>query len=288
MLRCSSPLLILLAILLSLTGCSRMDLAYRNLDVIIPWTLNDYLTMNAGQKSWFKDRLEQQLAWHCTTQLPGYLDWLARLQQMAGTRQVSDADLQARTEEARQAVTDIARQITPTAVELLRGLDDQQVADMNKALANDLRKRQDKYLKPPLETQVRERAQRLTKRVQAWMGPLSASQQNRIVAWSTALGEQNRQQIDNRAHWQALFMSAMRDRQSPGFAQKIQQLLADRESLWTPEHRQAQARTETETRSLIIDLMSESTPRQREVLTQKIDQVRSNFQALKCLQGAGT
>ena len=30
--------------------------------------------MNAGQKSWFNDTLKEHLAWHCTTQLPGYLD----------------------------------------------------------------------------------------------------------------------------------------------------------------------------------------------------------------------
>ena len=28
--------------------------------------LNDYLDMNAGQKSWFNDTLKQHLAWHCT------------------------------------------------------------------------------------------------------------------------------------------------------------------------------------------------------------------------------
>ena len=84
-----------LAISLALGACSRMGLAYRNLDVIIPWTLSDYLDMNGEQKSWFNDRLKEHLSWHCTTQMPGYLDWLDRLQDMIATNQVTDATLQA-------------------------------------------------------------------------------------------------------------------------------------------------------------------------------------------------
>jgi hypothetical protein len=287
MLRRLKFLVMLLTLSLVLAGCNRVGLAYRNLDVIIPWTLSDYLEMNAGQKSWFNDTLKEHLAWHCTTQLPGYLDWLDRLQQMVDTNQVTDAALQTRTAEAKQAIAESARAITPSAVELLQGLDDQQVQDMEQAFAKDLRKRQDEYLKPPLEQQIKERAERMNKRLDAWLGPLSASQQNRVTAWSIALGEQNQQWIGNRAHWQTLFIAAVKDRHSSDFPQKIEQLLVNRESLWTPEYRQAYAQTEAAARSLIVDLMAESTVQQRQKLTQKIDKVRSDFKALKCLK-AGT
>lgn len=287
MLRRLKFVVMLLTLSLVLAGCNRVGLAYRNLDVIIPWTLSDYLEMNAGQKSWFNDTLKEHLAWHCTTQLPGYLDWLDRLQQMVDTNQVTDAALQTRTAEAKQAIAESARAITPSAVELLQGLDDQQVQDMEQAFAKDLRKRQDEYLKPPLEQQIKERAERMNKRLDAWLGPLSASQQNRVTAWSIALGEQNQQWIGNRAHWQTLFIAAVKDRHSSDFPQKIEQLLVNRESLWTPEYRQAYAQTEAAARSLIVDLMAESTVQQRQKLTQKIDKVRSDFKALKCLK-AGT
>ena len=286
MLRRLKLLVVVLTLSLVLAGCNRVGLAYRNLDVIIPWTLNDYLDMNAGQKSWFNDTLKEHLAWHCTTQLPGYLDWLDRLQQMVDNNQVTDAALQARTVEAKQAIAEVAREITPSAIQLLQGLDDQQVKDMSDALAKDLRKRQDEYLKPPLAQQIKERAERMSKRLDAWMGPLSASQQNRVTAWSIALGEQNQEWIGNRAHWQAQFIDALQQRHSADFPQKIQQLLVDRESLWTPQYRTAYAQTEAAARGLIIDLMAESTPQQRLKLTQKINGVRSDFKALKCLKAA--
>jgi len=88
---------ICLGFALMLGACSRIDLAYRNLDRLVPWSLGDYLDMNREQKTLLDDRLRQHLAWHCQTQLPGYLDWLDRLRTMVADNQVTDQALQQRT-----------------------------------------------------------------------------------------------------------------------------------------------------------------------------------------------
>jgi len=274
----------LITLSLTITACSRVGLAYRNLDVIIPWTLSDYLDMNGEQKGWFNERLKEHLSWHCTTQLPGYLDWLDRLQAMVETNQVTDEALQARTQEAKAAIAQTAREITPSAIELLQGLDDKQVADMNDAFAKDQRKRQDEYLKPPLAEQIKDRSQRMDKRLNDWLGSLSRSQEQRVVTWSNALGDQNQQWLANRVHWQQQFSAAVAQRQSADFPQKIETLLVNRESLWTPAYRQAYANTEAQARGLIVDLMATSTPAQRQRLLKKIDGVRKDFNDLKCLK----
>ena len=276
----------LIILSLALGACSRVGLAYRNLDVIIPWTLNDYLDMSGEQKGWFNERLKEHLDWHCTTQLPVYLDWLDRLQTMVETNQVTDAALQARTREAKAAIAQTAREITPSAVELLQGLDDKQVAEMNDAFAKDLRKRQEEFLKPTLDQQIKQRTERMDKRLDDWLGPLSPAQQQRVVTWSKALGDQNTQWIANRAHWQTQFSAAVAQRHSPDFPRRIETLLVNRESLWTLAYRQAYANTEAQARSLIVDLMAESTPAQRQQLLKKIEGVRKDFNELKCLKSA--
>jgi hypothetical protein len=277
---------VVLAVTLALGACSRVGLAYRNLDVIIPWTLSDYLDMNGEQKSWLDERLKEHLSWHCTTQLPGYLDWLDRLQTMIATNQVTDAALQARAQEAEQAIAETAREITPSAIELLQGLDDKQVAEMNDAFAKDRRKRQEEYLKPTLDQQIKERSARMEKRLNDWLGPLNNTQQQRVTTWSRALGDQNTQWLANRVHWQKQFSAAVAQRQSPQFPQRIETLLINRESLWTPAYRQAFANTESQARSLFVDLMAASTPSQRERLLKKIEGVRKDFSDLKCLKAA--
>jgi hypothetical protein len=277
---------VLLIFTLALGACSRVGLAYRNLDVIIPWTLGDYLDMNGEQKDWFNERLREHLSWHCTTQLPGYLDWLDRLQSMVESNQVTDAALQERTAEAKQAIAQTAREITPSAIELLQGLDDKQVAEMNDAFAKDLRKRQKEYVEPPVAQQIKERGERMEKRLGDWLGPLSDKQKQRVAQWSAALGDQNTQWIANRAHWQQQFSAAVAQRQSPEFPQRIETLLVNRERLWTAVYRTAYANTEAQGRALAVDLMADSTPQQRERLLKKIEGVRKDFNDLKCLKGA--
>lgn len=112
-LRLPKALLMLIVFALALTACSRIDLAYRNLDRLVPWSLGDYLDMNREQKQLLDERLKAHLAWHCKTQLPGYLDWLDRVQLMVANDAVTDENLRQRTVEARQAIGRITEAITP-------------------------------------------------------------------------------------------------------------------------------------------------------------------------------
>lgn len=265
-----------------LVGCSQIGLTYRHLDFIIPWSLNDYLDMNASQKDWLDERLKEHLSWHCTTQIPGYLDWLDRLQGMVENNQVNPEQLKARTAEARQAIATLSKEITPSAVELLRQLDDKQVGEMEAAFAKDLRKHEDEYVDQPLDKQITERAQRMEKRLTPWMGKLNAAQQARVLQWSTSLGEQNRLWIDNRAHWQSLLLAAVKQRNAADFDQKIASLLQDRQTFWTPEYRATYDHTEQAAISLIADLMAQSTAEQRQKLLAKIADVRKDFTDLSC------
>ena len=270
--------------LLLLAGCSQIGLTYRHLNLIIPWSLSDYLAMNASQKDWLDDRLKEHLSWHCTTQIPDYLNWLDRLQNMVETNQVNEDQLKARTAEARQAIATISREITPSAVELLRQLNDQQVAEMQASFDKDLSKHAAEFVDQPLDQQIKDRAQRMEKRLNPWIGKLSSTQRDRVMQWSTSLGEQNRVWIDNRAHWQSLLVAAVKQRQAPDFDQKIAKLLQDRETFWTPEYRKAYDHTEQAAISLITDLMAQSSPEQQQKLLAKIADVRQDFTNLSCLK----
>ncbi|MCW2267642.1 hypothetical protein D3C77_58170 [compost metagenome] len=278
-------LLLLVLPALLVLACSRIDLAYRNLDMLVPWSLNDYLNMNRQQKTWLNQRLKQHLAWHCRTQLPGYLTWIDEVRQMVADNQVTDQQLQLRTQEAKQAIAKVADQITPSAAQLLRAMDDEQVHEMRQAFAEDISERQAKYVKTPLARQIEQRAERMEKRLTPWLGELSSQQRLRIMTWSQGLGEQNRQWIANRANWQAHFSAAMDQRHTDAFEPQLVRLLKNRESLWTPEYRQAYQRTEKAARQLLVDLMAQSSEQQRTHLEQKLDQVRKDFSELKCMKG---
>ncbi|KHL72923.1 lipoprotein [Pseudomonas putida] len=284
-LRLSKALIIATAFALALVACSRIDLAYRNLDRLVPWSLDDYLSMNRDQRSLLDERLKQHLAWHCTTELPGYLDWLDRVRSMVAEGQVTDQALQQRMNEARQAIGRVAEAITPSAAELLRGMSDAQVAQMGEAFREDISERQEKYVDTPLSKQVARRAERMEKRLTPWFGELTAAQRQRVQTWAQALGDQNRQWIANRAHWQQQLMLAMNQRSDASFEPRLAQLLQRKESLWTAQYRAAFENSEQQTRSLLIDLLQQSSPAQRQYLQQRLAKVRTDFSELKCLKG---
>ena len=278
--------LILLCAMLALSACTRLDLAYRNLDVIIPWSLDDYLDLNREQKGWFNDRLAERLNWHCTTQLPNNLALLEKIRQMVADNQVTDERLQALTTEAKAAIAQVAEAVTPSAVELLQGLDDNQVRAMRQAFSEELAERRKTYVEPPLDQQISERARRMEKRLNPWFDKLSDAQKARVMAWSQALGEQNRQRFDNREHWQKLFLAAVEQRDAADFPQRIAQLLQQRERLWTPEYSAVYAHTEQAARDLLVGLAADSTPQQRQQIQEKLTELRQGFAKLKCLNGA--
>jgi hypothetical protein len=77
----------------------------------------------------------------------------------------------------------------------------------------------------------------------------------------------------------------MEQRKSANFEPRLEQLLKNRESLWTPEYRQAYQRNEQAARRLLVDLMAQSSEQQRQHLELKLSQVRKDFSALKCMKG---
>ena len=63
-------------------------------------------------------------------------------------------------------------------------------------------------------------------------------------------------------------------------------MLQHKESLWTPEYQAAYQNTERQARSLLVDLVQQSTPQQRRFLQERLGKVRTDFSDLKCLKGA--
>lgn len=276
-------ILALVACAVVLAGCSRMNLAYRNLDLLIPWSLNDYLDMTREQQTRFRAQLHEHISWHCRTQLPGYLDLIERLQAQVRQGTLDESALRAHYGNAQEAIQAIALEITPTTVQLLRDLDDRQVRELDEQFEKDRQEREKKYLKPPVDQQIHERTDRMQERVEEWLGKVSAAQRQRILQWAHVLGEQNQLWLDNRAQWQRSLVEAVRDRQQPDFDERIARLLQDREVYWTAPYRAAFPDIEQATIDLIVDLYDTADATQRRHLDERLQDMRRDLGSLDCL-----
>lgn len=276
-------LLLLLVLALVVAGCSRINLAYRNLDLLVAWSLNDYLDLNRNQQARLREQLRDHLAWHCRTQLPDDLDALQRVRQQIRQGELDERAIRSHYLDIRQAIKSVAVEITPTTVQLLRELDDRQVSQLAEALARDHQEHQETYLAAPLPQQVRERAERMGKRTERWTGKLNAAQQQRILAWAHALGGQNRLWLENRRHWQTALLEALTERHGPDFEQRIAYLLQERESMETDAYRAALAHNEDATIALISDLYALSDAKQRRHLDNRLQRLGRDLSSLDCL-----
>ena len=275
-------LLLMLGLGLLLSACNRIGLAYRHLDVLVPWWVKSYVELDRHQKRWLDRRLTEHLDWHCRTQLPTYIDWLDQADRLLQSGQTGSAQVAEQLVALSDAQQRIARQVGPTLVELLRGLAPRQVEDLQASVEEKHQVLREKYLGPALPEQIRQRQQRLEKRLSPWLGDLSPQQQARIRTWSVAQGEQNRLWLEDRARWQAELFAALEQRHSAVFDPQVQRLLLQPESLRATAYRRALERSRQALVELLSDLLSGAEPEQRHHLRHRLREVREEFSEQRC------
>ena len=275
-------LLLLLCLSLLISACSRAGLAYRNLDWLVPWRLNDYLNLDSQQQAWLKPRLQTHLQWHCSAELPRYIDWLQTTESILAQPQPDSAQLLEQFAQFDAALNRIGVEITPTAIELLQGLSEQQVDELYAAIDEDnLEDRQD-FLDPPLATQISERQTRMQERLRPWLGRLNSAQTEHIATWANSLGEQNRLWLENRQLWQAELRKVVAERDSADFAERVTRLLQQRESFYSDEYRASYGRSRQALATLFSQLLSNSDEAQRERLNHRLRDLRRDLAEQQC------
>ncbi|WP_330115089.1 DUF6279 family lipoprotein [Pseudomonas sp. JS3066] len=274
---------LLLAVAIGLlAACSRLDLAYRNLDLVIPWWISNYLTLDDSQQAWMTPRLEKHLAWHCSTQLPEYVAWLEQLDQLSQRPQLTVTDLQGQFAQVRESVNNIAVQVTPTVLGLAKGLSPKQMGELYVAMDERNAELREEHVAPSLKDQVTARSLRMRERVEEWMGPLRASQQARIDTWARRQGDYNRIWAENRESWQKELRNALYGRHASNFPARLTALLQEPDDFWTPDYRKAHPAAETSLAQLLADLFNSADERQRNALREYIGGMISDLKGLEC------
>ena len=275
-------LCLLLSLGLLVSACSKAGLAYRNLDWVISWRVDQYLDLDSQQKTWFKPKLQEHLTWHCSTELPRYVDWLQRTEQLVQAPEPDARQMEAQMIEAEQAFNAIVQQTNPTTVALLAGLRPEQVERLYARMEKDNREDRQKFLEPPLETQISERAERLEKRLKPWFGNLNETQKARIAQWASERRDQNRLWLENRARWQGEFRRVLDDRDAEDFAQRMSHVLENRRGGHDQQTTQAYEQSRQAMAALLSDLLAAADHRQRDQVNQRLTSIRADLAGEIC------
>jgi hypothetical protein len=272
------PVLLALAV----TSCSVLRLAYYHIDYWLLAQVEDFVTLHDEQRTWLERRLQAHRQWHCRTQLPAYDQWLGELQVEIASRTPDPARLDRLARQLEFFIDAILTEFAPTLAELLVRLDPVQRAELFARLDQEVIEARIKYLDPPAEERERERANRMEKRLQPWIGDLTAEQSSRIQQWSVALDGQGGGWLTNRQRLLEAVRQALQTSDASAARTRLVGLFETPALVRTEEYARQAARSRAEALALTADLIRLATDRQRARLTKRLDGLRADFRALGC------
>ena len=275
--------LLLLFTAASLSGCG-VRMLYHQLDWLIPWQLQDYVTLDGSQRLELEVLVEDRLDWHCRTQLPRYAEWLRAVEHDLRSEAVSAQWVAERADDAGVFWTELMRPLSHDVAAILMQASDAQIAELFSNLDARTREQTKTLVNREDHVLVRERAERLEQRLRRWFGRMNADQRARIQTWSEDVGPFAHEWLENRARWQTQFRHALdeSDRRPESLQPALERLMVRPEQTWSPDYVERLDRQRKATWLLLADLYQVSSESQRDRLIGRAESLARDFERLSC------
>ena len=181
-------LFIVLAFALLCCGCSTASLVYHNADWYLQHKINGYTSFNAQQKKLILQDVSDYMHWHRKNALPAYITFLQNLNgaaQSGGQLKVENVTL------LRTQLMDLYRMTLVPAIrpaaEILSMLDNGQIQELGRNLAEEIRKQKHEELDISHDKYLDNRADKTISFLEWLAGNLSGEQERKIREMSRHL-----------------------------------------------------------------------------------------------------
>lgn len=283
LLRPTWRLLALVAMTALIVGCSSTRTAYRFADWGIVWWVEDYVSLTSAQQTQLERDLAALREWHCSAELPRYTLWLESLKadMAAGVPEVDTIRYHQRQF---FVFTDaLLQQAVPVTVNLLSTLSDEQVRELATNMAVQHRELEREMLAGSAKENAKARAERTGERLESWLGPMNAEQRALVAEWSADRGRQTEIWLEGRRNWQKALLEALENRNQPGFAAQIENLMVNYEQARGEDYQAMSEESRAAMTQLIHDLLVAGGPEHRQHIIEKAGELNGDFTALTCL-----
>jgi hypothetical protein len=273
-----------ICLLLVVSGCGPR-LIYPHLDWLIPFYVDDYISLNREQSSLLEKRLLQVLDWHCRTQLPVYAQSLRELAKVLDDprQPVSYERLQYYSNQFITHWRELSKQIGPEMADLLATASDEQLAELFHNIEKRNTKFKTKYVDISLEELEEKRKKRLTKDLKQWISRLTPEQMQAVSDWSDQIKPLAADGLKNRESVLAEFQNLLINRRhDPDFKEAFVALLVDLDQMRTPDFQKKIDYNTDVTFKLIMKIDRSLNNTQRAYLLKHIDTLAADFEKLSC------
>lgn len=219
---------VLIAIIILLSGCST-KFTYNNLDWLIHWYIDDYVSLSDKQEALFDDYFADWRQWHRSEELSKYIDHLNLLKGDLQSEKLSAVQIETHLSNGRKHWERLRNHVSPDLAVLAEGLTDEQVNslfDEIKEENDEIRESLKEFEELSPEEQQEERLDSIEDGVSEFIGRLNAEQKaivKRYAAQFTStralwlryrqdFQQATRQMIDNRGenpHFKKEFVALM-------------------------------------------------------------------------------
>jgi hypothetical protein len=270
--------LILIALVMLLAGCTKF--IYNQLDWLIPWYLDDYVSLNSRQEVMFEERLKGYLDWHRKQQLPVYADFLdAIAKSVESGLGMPDLD---KFQSHMEFLTDqLFIHLAPALLDLFEDLDDAQVEELMHNLARENEEYREEYVHTAEKNQRNRRFMKLQKFIERWVGELEEHQLGMLETWSQQYRMMGAEFIHARQVWQKRLHEILKRRREHDFLQpSLNEIFTNRRIGRTEQHQTKLKFNEMLLKRLYLDLHPSLSSLQRSHLVKKLKSYAADFRQL--------
>ena len=260
-----------------LAGCSTVRLVYENAETYIRWRATDYLEVDGAMAEELDQAIAGFVVWHRANALPKYATLADQAAQRLERRLVAD-DLvwgyDSVMTQARESLRVAAGRIAP----LLDRLTPQQIAHLERQLADDNRKFARENLRGGEGDRRKRRTERNVERLEDWLGKLSQAQVDRVAQYSARAPLLDDFRDRDHKRLQAELLRMIRAREA---RERLPELAVAWERGRDPEYVKAIEASRKEYFAMALELDKSLSPRQRERAEKKLRGYAEDFRQLQ-------
>lgn len=272
-------LICLILIGVTLTGCSRTQIAYHFSDWFLLKKVDDYFQIKNSQERFLKKKLEHLMAWHRSHELPAIILTLSEFQ----TRYrdgLDPEDLAWLQEDERRYIKRFLIQAAPDFSRFLSTLDERQIRHF-KGQSPKLNDFLIKQIEMTDEELVEDTQRWFLELLEDWFGPLDSGQEATLRIWVTVERGWIISKLKNRRNFQTAFADLLKAQKSEREIEaQLVRWIKQPETLWAPKFQIQWEEKKSQWMNILFKIDSMITPAQRTRALEKVQGYIDDFKSL--------
>lgn len=257
--------------LLSLAGCSS-NFVYERIDWLVVWRVGKYVSLTSEQKESLQADVQAHLEYVRVYQMPLAADLLTRTAREVEAGQVTPEMIDARYREMLAELDNFMLGIVPMAMDFLRSLDEEQVAELFENLEEINQEMYEEYSGRTSEEREKNRNKSAIKSTQEWTGRLSKEQKQLLTDALARMEDSSEQWIEYQREWQRRFRTLIETRPPEDeYREELTQLFVYPRNFHSDEYRRQVDANRKIFNEAFAELLTGLTDKQRKRMVGELD-----------------